>query len=292
MRVSALTIIHNRADLFADTIRSVLEQSYPVHELIVIDDGSTEQVKAVTDAFPDERIKYYYYPHTGIISKLRNRAIEKSTGDVAAFIDSDDLWHQDKIKMHVEAMQQHNADMVLSDCQQFNSEGLIYPSACQGLREHETDVFRQLIDQNLSLAFGTNLFFKKIIQDRAVRFDESLFVGEHDLVLRLSASHKVVFIGTVLNYIRRHNRNTTVPGHITDLICPLEYNRTLDKLRRAERINAPTYNKVKAANYSKVGGYYLHRKRYWASRRYFCAALQLDPGFYYARLLLKTLWRR
>lgn len=292
MRVSALTIIHNRADLFADTIRSVLAQSYPVHELIVIDDGSTEQVKAVIDAFRDERIKYYYYSHTGIISRLRNRALEKSTGDVVAFIDSDDLWHQDKIKMHVEDMQRHDADMVLSDCQQFNREGLISPSACQGLRGQEVNVFRQLIDHNLSLAFGTNLFFKKVIGDRAMLFDESLFVGEHDLVLRLAANHKTVFIGTVLNYIRRHDRNTTVPGYITDLISPLEYNRTLDKLRQIRRINARTYNKVKAANYSKAGGYYLQRKRYRMSSRYFCAAMRLDPCFYYARLLMGSLWRR
>jgi glycosyltransferase involved in cell wall biosynthesis len=292
MQVSALTIIHNRVDLFAETIRSVLAQSHPVHELIVIDDGSVENVKAVTEAFQDPRIKYFHYPRIGVISKLRNIALSKSSGDVMAFIDSDDLWHKDKIGMHVEKMRELDAAMVLSDCQQFNARGLLKPSICEAFKGKDMNVFEQLLEHNQSLAFGTNLFFKKEIDGRAVRFDEKLFVGEHDLLLRISSLHKTVFIGEVLNYIRRHDRNTTVPGHITELLSPLEYNRTLDKLLAEKRITRKTYRQVKAANYSKSGGYYMHRKRYRKSFQYACAAMRLDANAYYFKILLKACWLR
>lgn len=288
MRVSALTIIHNRADLFAETIRSVLGQSYPVHELVVIDDGSTEDVKAVTDSFNDPRIVYVYVPRIGVISRLRNLALSKSTGEVAAFIDSDDLWHADKIRLQVEAMQAQHADLVFSDCQLFDAKGPVGPTVAHNLYGRKVDVFTELTEHNQSLAFGTNLFFKKHINGQPVQFDERLFVGEHDLITRLSATCKNVFIPQVLNYIRRHDRNTSVAHSRLDLIGPLEYNRTLDKLRASGLISAKLYSRIKAANYSKAAGYYLHAKNSRKSRLYLCAALRLDWRWYYVRILLKT----
>jgi len=288
MRVSALTIIHNRADLFAETIRSVLEQSYPVHELVVIDDGSTEDVKAVADSFNDPRIIYVFVPRIGVISKLRNIALSRCTGDVAAFIDSDDLWHKDKIKLHVQAMQAQQAEIVFSDCQLFDTKGSIGPTVAHQLYGREVDVFKELIEHNQSLAFGSNLFFKKEINGLPVQFDERLFVGEHDLITRLSASCKSAFIPQVLNYIRRHDRNTSVEHSKLDLIGPLEYNRTLDKLRASQLISIKLYHRIKAANYSKAAGYYLHVLNYRKSRRYLCAALRLDFRWYYVRILFKA----
>jgi glycosyltransferase involved in cell wall biosynthesis len=290
MRVSALTIIHNRADLFAETIRSVLEQSYPVHELIVIDDGSTEDVKAVTDSFNDPRIRYFYVKRIGVISKLRNLALSKSTGEVMAFIDSDDLWHRDKIKLHMEAMQMQQAELIFSDCQLFNTEGPVGPTVAKKLYGKEVNIFKTLTEHNQSLAFGSNLFFKKHIGGQPVQFDERLFVGEHDLIVRLSATYKCAFIPQVLNYIRRHNRNTSVEHSVLDLIGPLEYNRTIDKLKASQLITPRLYKKIKAANYSKAAGYHLYLEHYRKSRRYLCLALGLDFRWYYLRILLKV-WR-
>src|ERR1043165_6103029 len=105
MRVSALTIIHNRAYLFAETLQSVLRQSYPVAEFIIIDDGSTDNLRELLAEVNDERIRYYYFERVGRVSRLRNLAIQKSSCDVLAFIDSDDIWHADKIKKHVAEMQ-------------------------------------------------------------------------------------------------------------------------------------------------------------------------------------------
>lgn len=289
MRVSALTIIHNRADLFAETIRSVLQQSYPVHELVVIDDGSTEDVKAVTDSFNDPRIVYVYVPRIGVISRLRNLALSKSSGEVAAFIDSDDLWHKDKIRLHVEAMQLQQAELVFSDCQLFNDKGPVGPTVAEKLYGREVDVFKELTEHNQSLAFGSNLFFKKLSKGLPVQFDERLFVGEHDLITRLSATYRCAFIPQVLNYIRRHDRNTSVAHSRLDLIGPLEYNRTLDKLKASQLITEKLYSRIKALNYSKAAGYYLYVKNYRKSRRYLCAALGLNFRWYYARILLKTL---
>jgi glycosyltransferase involved in cell wall biosynthesis len=290
MRVSALTILHNRVDLFRETVQSVLNQSYPVHELIVVDDGSTEDVQGLLESFNDARIKYFYYKRIGVISKLRNIAIHKSSGDYLAFIDSDDLWHEDKIKWHVEETLKTGADITFSDCRLFNDAGYIGPSVAHDMYKKEVNVFEELIVYNISLAFGSNIFYKKTIQGNTPLLDERLFVGEHDLIIRLSADHPSSFIPQVLNYIRRHDRNVSKPHTVLDIISPLEYNRTLDKLFKAGRISGKQHRKIKAANYNKVAGYYLHKKLYKKSSVYLAQSLQLDFKWYCLRIFLKSAW--
>ncbi len=287
MRVSALTILHNRVDLFADTVRSVLSQSHPVHELVVIDDGSTEDVKSLLDSFNDPRIHYFYYKRIGVISKLRNIAILKSTGDYLAFIDSDDLWHEDKIKIHVEETLRTGSDISFSDCQLFNAEGNVGKNVAHQMYGKEIDVFKELTVHNISLAFGTNIFYKKEINRNVPLLDERLFVGEHDLIVRLSAKYKSIFIPRVLNYIRRHDRNTSKENTILDTISPLEYNRTVDKLLAEGALSKQQCHVIKARNYSKVGGYYLYKKLYKKSRKYLVRSLLLDFQFYYLKIFLK-----
>lgn len=289
MRVSALTILHNRVDLFKETVQSVLSQSYPVHELIVVDDGSTEDVKGMLDSFDDPRIKYVYYKRIGVISKLRNIAIQKSSGDYLAFIDSDDLWHEDKIKWHVEETLKTGADISFSDCRLFNDAGYIGPSVAHQMYKKEVNVFEELIVYNISLAFGSNIFYRKRIQDEMPLLDERLFVGEHDLIIRLCADHKSIFIPRVLNYIRRHDRNVSKEHTVLDIISPLEYNRTIDKLLKAKRISGTQQRKIKAKNYSKVAGYYLYKKLYGKSRAYLSASLRLDFKWYYLKIFLKSI---
>src|ERR1044071_9776242 len=87
--ISALIILHNRRHLLAETIQSVLDQSYPITELVIIDDGSTDDPLSLIKQFNDERIKYHYYERIGVVSKLRNLAVYTAACDYCAFIDSD-----------------------------------------------------------------------------------------------------------------------------------------------------------------------------------------------------------
>ena len=292
MRVSALTIIHNRAHLFAETLQSVLHQSYPVAEFIIIDDGSTDDLKDLLATFDDERIRYFYFDQVGRVSKLRNLAIGKSTGDVLAFIDSDDIWHVDKIKRHVREMEAQNAFLVCADCQGFTEKGLMAKSVGEHLRGQQIDVRQQLLMKNLSMAFGTNFFFRKHLPDgQMVLLDERLISGDHDLLVMLVATQKAVYIDEVLNYIRRHEGNVSAEGTITGLIAHLEYNRTLDKLLARKLISRETYQRIRAANLCKAAGYYLEKRRYRRSNAYLMRALMSDFRMYYLKILIKSLLR-
>lgn len=88
---SIITPTYNRAHLISDTIKSVLDQSFIDFELIVVDDGSTDNTEEVVSHFNDERIKYFK-KENGERGAARNFGIKKAKGNYLTFLDSDDLF--------------------------------------------------------------------------------------------------------------------------------------------------------------------------------------------------------
>ena len=82
---------YNRANMISGAIQSVLEQTFKNFELIIIDDGSTDQTAHVIAGFSDERIKYNYQQNTER-SQARNNGIKIASGRYICFLDSDDQY--------------------------------------------------------------------------------------------------------------------------------------------------------------------------------------------------------
>jgi len=99
--VSAAIITHNRARFLADAIDSVLDQTFGDLELIVVDDGSTDETADVVAPYLD-RIRYVRQENRGKAA-ARNAAVALATGDLVAFCDSDDLWVPDRLERQLAA---------------------------------------------------------------------------------------------------------------------------------------------------------------------------------------------
>jgi glycosyltransferase involved in cell wall biosynthesis len=89
--VSVIIATHNRSGFVTQAIQSVLAQSFTDLELIVIDDGSTDQTADVIGSYGDTRIQYEYQPQSGR-SRARNRGLLKAKGEYIAFLDDDDAY--------------------------------------------------------------------------------------------------------------------------------------------------------------------------------------------------------
>lgn len=91
--VSIITPSFNSAEFISETINSVLRQSYSNWELLITDDGSTDETIAIINQFSDKdhRVKVFRQENAGP-AKARNNSIEKATGQYLAFLDSDDMW--------------------------------------------------------------------------------------------------------------------------------------------------------------------------------------------------------
>ncbi|MBU0468332.1 MAG: glycosyltransferase, partial [Candidatus Omnitrophica bacterium] len=96
--VSIIMPTYNYSQFIAKSIKSVLDQSYSNFELIVVDDYSEDNTEEVVKGFKDSRIKYYKVANNRVIAASRNFAIMHAVGEFIAFLDSDDLWYENKLE--------------------------------------------------------------------------------------------------------------------------------------------------------------------------------------------------
>ena len=121
--VSVIIPCFNRADIVGETIESVLSQSYARFEIIVIDDGSTDNTSEVVSAYADRRIRYFYKANGGL-SAARNSGLDAARGEFTAFLDSDDVWYPWKLKAQMEIFGRYpNVGLVWSDMSTFTVAG-------------------------------------------------------------------------------------------------------------------------------------------------------------------------
>ncbi len=102
--VSIIMPSYNTAKFISDTINSVLTQTHTNWELIIVDDCSTDNTDEVVAAFNDERIKYIKNEKNSGAAVSRNRALREAKGKWIAFLDSDDLWENDKLEKQINFM--------------------------------------------------------------------------------------------------------------------------------------------------------------------------------------------
>lgn len=151
--VSVILPTYNRAKYIVDAIESVLNQTYPDIELIIVDDGSTDDTRQVVAPFlADRRVRYVEQKNAGAAS-ARNRGIRMSAGRFVAFIDSDDIWEKNKLEIQLSVLkQQPEVALVCSDFSAKDDEGRVE-------RSHIKTYFSVFDDYNLSYqaVFGHEL---------------------------------------------------------------------------------------------------------------------------------------
>lgn len=117
-KVSVIIPTYNRADLLPRAIQSVLDQNFHDFELLVVDDGSTDNTVNIVQEFQakDHRIQYLLLPENRGIGFARDIGLRHACGEYIAWIDSDDMWLPEKIKKQVELLSQYTEfDIVFTD---------------------------------------------------------------------------------------------------------------------------------------------------------------------------------
>lgn len=205
---------YNAERFIAASIRSVLRQTYTDWELIVVDDGSTDETAEIVHRFcqEDPRIKYFSQPNGGQ-SNARNAGIRQAQGRLIGFLDSDDLWDDEKLELQVARIEQEAADLVFSGGFIFHDdnvadESVTFPVVCgrfDGARMFEILYARNRIS-TLSVLVG------KSALERVGCFDEAFknVCEDYDLWLRLARTGAVFYgMEDKLVRYRRHPASTT-----------------------------------------------------------------------------------
>lgn len=165
--ISVIIPVYNGAAFVATAIESVLCQDYQPFEIIVVDDGSTDDTAAVVSQFGDS-VRYLYQTNSGPAA-ARNTGINAATGELIAFLDHDDFWTPDKLSVQARYLQCHpEAGYVLARMRVILEPGMDWPSSLN--REHYAQ-------DSIGFLLGTVLIRQAALMQVGF-FDPTLYTAE------------------------------------------------------------------------------------------------------------------
>jgi glycosyltransferase involved in cell wall biosynthesis len=204
--------VFNGKKYISESIKSVLSQSYIDWELIIIDDGSTDDVHTViSDFLKDNRIKYLRQENSGVV-RARNRGVNNARGEYIAFLDADDIWMPVKLEQQMKVFANTKEDIfICSNFQYINKDGAVVGEFfSQKTTPHQGWVGKYLLADNFILT--SSVLMPKQVFSNSGGFNEqlSLKIGEdHELWLRVSSHVKLVCSENSLVYYRVHEDQNT-----------------------------------------------------------------------------------
>ena len=192
MYISIIIPTYNRANFLQTAIKSVLTQTYKKFELIIIDDGSTDNSFEIIKKYPN--VKYFYKKNGGVAS-ARNYGIKLAKYEWIAFLDSDDSWRSDKLQKQIEFHKNSNLLFSHTDEKWIRGEKVIKKKSYQSKPSGEC--FLDNIDF-CKISPSTVMLHKSILK-KIGNFDESLKICEdYDLWLRISKEYNIGYINEEL----------------------------------------------------------------------------------------------
>lgn len=223
--MSIVIPVYNGEKYIKETISSIQNQTFDNYEIIIVDDGSIDNTKKIIlDNF--KNIRYLYQKNSGP-SKARNKGIRSSKGTYIAFIDSDDLWTEDKLAVQFHFLEKHrNIDMIFADMEMFDANGVIKKSYLKGIKrkeyysgdrtfyDHLLEEKNELLDPFGMLLIGnfiptsTVMIRREFLIKNQIFFDENISsVEDLDFWMRVSIHGKISFLPKVLKKKRVHDKN-------------------------------------------------------------------------------------
>ncbi|MFB6105940.1 MAG: glycosyltransferase family 2 protein [Halobacteriaceae archaeon] len=203
--VSVVVPAYNRAHSVGTAMESVLEQTFTDLELLVVDDGSTDETRAVVTGCEDPRVRYVAHETNRGRSAARNTGIEAARGRYVAFLDSDDRWRPRKLQRQVTDLRSRGPAWVASYTDYETARGSRL-TAVEDLvgwlrpdprtREGGVDLARELLQMKVLMAPGSTLLAERSALARTGGFDTELDIHEDwDLVLALiEGGGKVAYV--------------------------------------------------------------------------------------------------
>jgi len=187
--ISIIIPAYKAEKYIAETINSVLNQTYTDWELIIVDDGSTDNTAQIIKQFceKDNRIQYSFKENSGV-SDTRNKGMSMAKGELFALLDADDLWNSNKLEEVNKAFHKHKIDWLFSDVID------LYDDATERIKKiSKTSNFLNalLLWNGKILTAPSGIVFRKQCYDDGFRFDKQFSTAaDQDFVIQLASKYK------------------------------------------------------------------------------------------------------
>lgn len=270
--VSVIIPAHNSAAFIADAIASVRAQTFTDHEIIVIDDGSTDDTREVIRRFPE--VRSVHQMNDGAAA-ARNAGIVLARGEFICFLDADDLWRSEKLARQVHFMAAHpDVGLLFTDAEEHGADDVEKASilatmtfGSDATRVPIEDAFRKLLIENFIPT--STVMVRRSCLTASGPFDLSLpNVEDRDMWLRLAAVVPVACLPEVMACKRSHGANISMRTELTLRSRIRVWQRA--RQRFPALAPATVYESLLAPTYQQLGYLVLARGKRREARR--CAA--------------------
>jgi glycosyltransferase involved in cell wall biosynthesis len=210
-KISIIVPVYNVEKFIHDCIESILSQTFTDFELILVNDGSTDQSGTICDEYEakDERVKVIHKENGGQ-SSARNRGIEAARGDLLGFVDSDDWIHKEMFEILYKKLIETNSDITACNLMQYNkdSSGHLYSSNTNDELFNRDAAMRELyLNERLTFSPCNKLYKKELLEE--IRFKEGYILEDMDFAYRIIHQvDRVYYTGKALYYYRYNEKST------------------------------------------------------------------------------------
>lgn len=221
IRFSIIIPLYNKAEYINKTILSILNQTYTDFEIIIVDDGSTDNSLEIANSIKDKRIKVFSKLNEGV-SATRNYGIEKANYQYIAFIDADDWWHPNflaKIKELIETYP--NARMFATSYAEVSNQ-----KEKASINHNLLPKGRQILDyiNTFSKTYISPIWTSAVVIEHSIlrdlKFNEKIATGEDILLwIQIATKYQIAYNNEILSY---YNRNDV--SSATKKLIPLQKN--------------------------------------------------------------------
>jgi glycosyltransferase involved in cell wall biosynthesis len=191
--------VYNKEKFVAKTIESVLSQTFTDYEIIIVNDGSTDQSEAKISTFKDNRIQYYSKKNEGV-ALARNFGIEKATADYICFLDADDFWDP----AFLETMQRYSSELpeqkVFAAAIEIETKNKTIPAhySIPSTSDFEIVNFFDASQKECAL-WTSSVCIHKSVFEKVGDFDTKIKHGEDtEFWIRIGLQFPIVFISKIL----------------------------------------------------------------------------------------------
>ena len=213
--VSIIVNCFNGEKYLKKTLSSILEQTYQNWEVIFWDNQSSDNSKKIFYEFQDKRFKYFYSERHTSLYEARNGAINNSSGEIIAFLDTDDWWHKEKLDKQIKFFKDSKIGLVYSIC-------YLYHEKTKKIKKFYNKILKsgfitEQIFKNYNIGILTVLLRKEAYKSVSGFDNDYHIIGDFDLITRLSLKWKFDCAQEPLAYYRIHDKNFSFLNKTTEI---------------------------------------------------------------------------
>ncbi|MBS0185060.1 MAG: glycosyltransferase [Proteobacteria bacterium] len=203
--ISVIVTTFNRKEFLKKTLNSILSQTYSNLEILVIDDGSSDNTHSVVEKFSDNRLQFHTIKHSGRPAVPRNYGIKKSKGNFIAFCDDDDIWEADKISLQIKAFQDNPSIKLCYTNSSYIDENDLVLSFPYNSSKDKITTFKDQLYQN-KVTFSSLMIHRDVVQ-AGHYFDERLSLKASEdflFITKIVAKYPIYYLNLPLIKYRVH----------------------------------------------------------------------------------------